>query len=69
MNLKKCIVKTKDGEKHGDFYGIFQHSHVKQAILVGEVGGTVAYPVAVVDWGEGLEGVFTHQIVSVKENE
>lgn len=56
--MKKCKVKCHDKETKKDlwidaeFLGIFQRSGVKQALLIGEIGGVIARPVAVVE----LEG-------------
>lgn len=65
----KCRVKiSKDETKEAILYGIFQHSHIKQEFLRGEIGGVIAYPVAVVDWGEGLIDVPVSTISDVKED-
>lgn len=66
--ISKCKVKLQEEEKEANLYGIYQHSHVKQAILIGEMGGVVAYPVAVVDWGEGLREIPLNTVIEVREN-
>ena len=60
--MRKCKVKTNEpGSKEmvwveAEFLGVFQRSVVKQALLIGEVGGTIACPVGVVKLnGELLE--------------
>ena len=56
--MRRCKVKGLDKETkeilwiEAEFFGVFQKSFVKQAILIGETGGVVAMPVAVVE----LEG-------------
>lgn len=65
--IGKCKVKFKKEEKEAKLYGIYQHSHVKQAMLRGEVGGVIAYPIAVVDWGEGLKEIPLNVIKDIKD--
>lgn len=65
--IGKCRVRFKEEEKEAKLYGIYQHSHVKQAIFRGEVGGVIAYPVAVVDWGEGVKEMPLSMINEIKE--
>ena len=53
--MKKCEVIA-HGEKYtADFYGIFQLSTVidPSPMIGGHPGGVIAYPVAVVDFGDG----------------
>ncbi|MDU5417006.1 hypothetical protein [Peptoniphilus harei] len=53
--MKKCEALC-NGEKYtADFYGVFQLSTViAPSIMVGgHPGGVIAYPVAVVDFGDG----------------
>ena len=68
MNTKKCkVVINKKGEMiEADFYGVFQRAwtHGESALVGGFSAGQIAYPVAVVDWGEGLTDV---NIENVKE--
>ena len=68
MNIKKCkLVINKYGESvEADFYGVFQKAwtHGESALVGGYSAGQIAYPVAVVDQGEGLKEV---NIKDVKE--
>lgn len=53
--MKKCEVHA-NGEKYtADFYGVFQLSTVidPSPMIGGHPGGVIAYPVAVVDFGDG----------------
>lgn len=53
--MKKCEVIC-NGEKYtADFYGVFQLSTVidPSPMIGGHPGGVIAYPVAVVDFGDG----------------
>ena len=53
--MKKCEVIA-HGEKYtADFYGVFQLSTVinPSHMSGGRPGGIIAYPVAVVDFGDG----------------
>ena len=53
--MKKCEVIA-HGEKYtADFYGVFQLSTVvdPSPFTGGHPGGVIAYPVAVVDFGDG----------------
>lgn len=71
MNIKKCkVVINKQGELiEADFYGIFQRAwtHAESALIGGRSAGQVAYPVAVVDWGEGLMEVNMENVKEIKE--
>ena len=53
--MKKCEVISNGEKKTADFYGIFQLSTVINPSLMvgGHPGGVVAYPVAVIDLGDG----------------
>ncbi|MBC2140730.1 hypothetical protein HCA89_00290 [Listeria innocua] len=52
--MKRCQVKIYEKDtkkeiwKEAEFLGVYQYSYVKQEIIVGEIGGVVAFPVAVV---------------------
>ncbi len=53
--MKKCEVIA-NGEKYtADFYGVFQLSTVidPSPMIGGHPGGVIAYPVAVVNFGDG----------------
>ena len=54
--MKKCEVNCNDEKYTADFYGIFQFSSVVAPSLMvgGHPGGVIAYPVAVVDFGNGV---------------
>lgn len=62
----KCTVKVGEEKKEANLYGFFQHSHVHTAMLIGDTSGVIAYPVAVVDWGEGLREVHLSFVSEVK---
>ena len=66
--MKKCrVVINKNKETiEANFYGVFQKAwtHGESALVGGFSAGQTAYPVAVVDWGEGLKEV---SIADVKE--
>ena len=68
MATKKCkVVINKQGELiEADFYGAFQRArtHGDSLIVGGHRADQTAYPVAVVDWGEGLKEV---KVENVKE--
>lgn len=68
MTSKKCkVVINKYGETvEADFYGVFQKAwtHGESALVGGFSAGQIAYPVAVIDMGCGLEEV---NIKDVKE--
>lgn len=53
--MKKCEVHTHGKKYTADFYGIFQLSTVidPSPMIGGHPGGVIAYPVAVVDFGDG----------------
>ena len=68
MANKKCkVVINKQGELiEADFYGVFQEAwtHGDSLMVGGFKAGQIAYPVAVIDRGYGLEEV---NIENVKE--
>ena len=68
MKNKKCeLIINKYGETvEADFYGLFQKAwtHGESALVGGFSAGQIAYPVAVIDRGHGLEEV---NIKDVKE--
>ena len=53
--MKKCEVHCNDKKYTADFYGVFQLSTVidPSPMIGGHPGGVIAYPVAVVDFGDG----------------
>lgn len=69
--MKKCkvIINKNKETTDADFYGVFQQSYTHQESLVpgGFPAGKIAYPVAVVDWGEGLTEVNVGDVVEVAE--
>ena len=69
--MKKCkvIINKNKETTDADFYGVFQKSYTHQESLVpgGFPAGQIAYPVAVVDWGEGLREVGVHEVKEVAE--
>lgn len=73
MQLKKCkVVINKKGELiEADFYGVFQRAftHAVSVLVGGYSAGQVAYPVAVVDWGEGLTEVNVENVREIEEAE
>lgn len=73
MTIKKCkVVINKQGKViEADFYGVFQRAwtHGESALIGGFSAGEVAYPVAVVDWGEGLTEVNVENVREIEEAE
>ena len=61
--MKKCkVIINKNKETiEAVFYGVFQRAY-KGSFTVGQI----AYPVAVVDWGEGLKEVRVADVVEVE---
>lgn len=53
--MKKCVVISNSKKYTADFYGVFQISTVidPSPMIGGHPGGVIAYPVAVVDSGDG----------------
>lgn len=54
--MKKCEVNCNGKKYTGDFYGVFQFSSVIDPTLLvrGYSDKVIAYPVAVVDFGNGI---------------
>lgn len=71
--MKKCEVNCNGEKRTADFYGIFQFSCVidPSPMIGGHPGGIVAYPVAVVDFdnGVGLINIPIEEITRVYEVE
>ena len=71
--MKRCKVFIDRGKGketiEADFYGLFQRAYTHQSsALVGKFPpGQVSYPVAVVDWGEGLLEVQMHEVIEVSK--
>lgn len=68
--MKKCKVIINDNETiEAVFYGVFQKAwtHGDSLLVGGFKAGQMAYPVAVVDWGEGLREVNVADVVEVEE--
>ena len=71
--MKKCKVFDGNKKYTADFYGVFQLSSVidPSPMVGGHSGGVIAYPVAVVDFGDGdgLINIPIEKIVRVYEEE
>lgn len=69
--MKKCEVHTHGKKYTADFYGIFQVSTVidPSPMIGGHPGGVIAYPVAIVDFGDGLINLPIEKIARVYEVE
>lgn len=69
--MKKCKVIINENKEtiEAVFYGVFQKAwtHGKYLITGEYKPGQVAYPVAVVDWGEGLTEVNVGDVLEVAE--
>lgn len=69
--MKKCkVIINKNKETiEAVFYGVFQKAwtHGDSLLVGGFKAGQMAYPVAVVDWGEGLKEVDVADVLEVKE--
>lgn len=69
--MKKCKVIINENKEtiEAVFYGVFQKAwtHGKYLTTGAFKPGQVAYPVAVVDWGEGLVEVNVADVVEVAE--
>lgn len=65
--MKKCEVNCNGEKRTANFYGIFQFSSVVDPYLKirGHYGGVVAYPVAVVDFNNGV-GLINIPIEEIK---
>ncbi|WP_413509659.1 hypothetical protein [Carnobacterium maltaromaticum] len=48
LKMIDCEVKVLKEWKSAKLVGFYQCSYVKQSILIGEIGGVIAYPVALV---------------------
>ncbi|HBM4033898.1 TPA: hypothetical protein LWL02_002448 [Listeria innocua] len=66
--MRRCQVKTyekdtkKEVWKEAEFLGVYQYSFVKQGNLIGEIGGVVAFPVAVVNLNNELLQLNIHYV-------
>lgn len=71
MQSRKCkVVINKQNEMiEAELYGVFQraYTHGESALVGGFSAGQVAYPVAVVDWGEGLTEVNVENVREIEE--
>ena len=69
--MKKCKVIINENKEtiEAVFYGVFQKAwtHGESLSTGGFKAGQVAFPVAVVDWGEGLREVNVADVVEVAE--
>ena len=67
--MKQCkVIINKNKETiEAVFYGVFQRARTHGESLLGREykAGQVAYPVAVVDWGEGLTEVHVADVREV----
>ena len=65
--MKKCKLELNDKEVTADFYGIYQYSKIVdlQPIRGRLEEGIITLPVAVVDYGRGLELVDVREIKAV----
>ena len=66
---KKCVVKINDEELSATFYGVFQEAwtHGESLVVGGFPAGQMAFPVAVVDYGDGLTEVNVEQVQELEE--
>lgn len=48
LEMIDCEVKIQKQWKNAKLVGFYQFSTVKQEILIGEIGGVIAYPIALV---------------------
>ena len=69
--MKKCkVIINKNKETiEAVFYGVFQKAwtHGDSLSVGGYKAGQIAYPVAVVNWGEGLTEVHVGDVKEVAE--
>lgn len=69
--MKQCkVVINKNNETiQADFYGVYQKAwtHGESLTIGGFGAGQIAYPVAVVNWGEGLKEVNVSDVKEVAE--
>ena len=67
--MKKCKVIINENKEtiEAVFHGVFQKAwtHGDSLLVGGFKAGQMAYPVAVVDWGEGLIEVNVTDVVEV----
>lgn len=65
--MKKCKVQLNDKEVTADFYGIYQYSKIVdlQPIRGRLEEGIITLPVAVVDYGVGLEMVDIRKVKAI----
>ncbi len=66
---KKCVVKINGKELSATFYGVFQKAwtHGESFVVGGYPAGQMAFPVAVVDYGEGLKEVGVDTVKELEE--
>lgn len=66
---KKCVVKINDEELPATFYGVFQKAwtHGESLLKGGFPAGQMAFPVAVVDYGDGLKEVEVETVEELEE--
>lgn len=66
--MKKCKVQLHDKKVIADFYGIYQYSKIVDLRpMRGRLEeGIITLPIAVVDFGRGLEMIDVRKIKSVK---
>ena len=69
--MKKCkvIINENKDTIEAVFYRVFQKAttHGNSLLVGGFKAGQMAYPVAVVDWGEGLREVDVADVVEVEK--
>lgn len=67
MRRCKVVINENKETKEAAFYGVFQKAmtHGDSLLVGGYKAGQIAYPVAVVDWGEGLREVYVYDVVEV----
>lgn len=66
---EKCVVKINGKELSATFYGVFQKAwtHGESLTVGGFPAGQMAFPVAVVDYGEGLKEVEVNTVKELEE--
>ena len=66
---KECVVRINDEEIPATFYGVFQKAYTYAGgMTIGSApAGQVSFPVAVVDYGEGLTEVNVKQVKELEE--
>lgn len=69
--MKRCKVLINKNKEtiEAVFYGVFQKAwtHGESLLVGGYAAGQMAYPVAVVDWGEELTEVEVSKVIEVAE--